>query len=287
MEQQELEQRIVQLEATVNALVTQFLPPVTERLAALERIVRVIKPEGTEGEEKPATEPRKRSALSYRMYQMVKLLHEQGAPVKEIVSRCDLPYTTVRAYINLSPERVEQLRQKQEKKDAEVAERALRAMRKQAKEMGNDMPVPPPPAGADADVDAPAGVVVGTVDPKTPREEAYVAAQNQSVLSAEGTLANPTVAAEPVPTEAVAEDSYQVECPRSMEPYGSAGWYDWTHELRTFAQSHQFPDGFPRFYPVDRGTLVYVQYMNEQVEPTPVAAGAVDWAFSVLRWKLA
>lgn len=124
-----MEERIAQLEAQVrdlhnivNRLLTEFLPPVCARIAALEkRDAGTANPAPADPSASATAAPKhKRQATSYAMYMSVKKLHDLGYEPKIISKELGIPYTTVRSYIQMEPEKVEKLKEKQDKADAKV-----------------------------------------------------------------------------------------------------------------------------------------------------------------------
>lgn len=272
-----MEARIAQLEATVNALVTQFLPPVTQRLAALEKEVAELRASQSAD---AGSEPRKRQALNYETYLIIQSLVQQGIPDKEIAARTNVPYTTVRVYTKLEPKRVDELRLKKEAADAKAAKKAAKEASKKVSQAPKDAtPTQTSDPAADAAV---GGVVTGQITPANELEANYLAAQAAHVNGETGEVLD----AEYTPVQE--PQGYIVECPISPGEFGLAGWFEWTMELKGYADTQQAADGYPLYPPVTRDTMVKVQYMNETNSPNMLAKD-VEWTTSggVARWKLA
>lgn len=99
--EKELEQRVTNLEAALRDLVQRFLPPVMHRLQTLEaRINRV---------DKPSSGPRRYRHTNYATWRAVQ---ERFGTMSymQISKDLDIPYSTVRLYIAMPPEKVAQLR---------------------------------------------------------------------------------------------------------------------------------------------------------------------------------
>lgn len=99
--EKELEQRIDNLESAFRDLVQRFLPPVMHRLQTLEaRINRV---------DKPSSGPRRYQHTNYATWRAVQ--ERLGTmSYMQIAKDLDVPYSTVRIYIAMPPEKVAQLR---------------------------------------------------------------------------------------------------------------------------------------------------------------------------------
>lgn len=138
---QQLEARVTQLEQVVQALLNQFLPPVTARLAALEQ--STVTPAA------PAKEKTKRHPTTYAMYQKVVALRDAGRTDKEIADQLGIPYTTVRGYFSMTAERIRQLKAKAEKESTEqaveqaVAARVVEPTATEQTPVADDLHLPP------------------------------------------------------------------------------------------------------------------------------------------------
>ena len=99
--EKELVQRIDNLESVFRDLVQRFLPPVMHRLQTLEaRINRV---------DKPSSGPRRYRHTNYATWRAVQ--ERLGTmSYMRIAKDLDVPYSTVRIYRELPPEKVAQLR---------------------------------------------------------------------------------------------------------------------------------------------------------------------------------
>lgn len=240
-----MEQRVAQLEQQLDALITRFLPPIMERLEKLEAGRTTA----------PSTSTRKRKALTAEMYDAVRHLSKHGRTDKEISEELKIPYTTVRAYLRLSPERVTELRRKQ-----------LDIIRGKASEEALQAPEPETPAPVSQPRDpSPTDIHLGMEMVQDVYED---------------------TPAQAVP--AVAEEPYEVVCDASPSPFGEAGWWEWSQEHRQFATQHKQDDGYPVYYPVERNTIISVQYLNEEMQKH-VLSQDIDWTLDggVLRWKIA
>lgn len=244
-----MQSRIEQLEYQLNALITQFLPPVLSRLEALE----------TAAKEKEGV-VKKRHPLTADVYDTVCHLNEHGMSEKDIAKELNLPYTTVRAYLRLSPERVTKLRAKQiaqvrqqTSERAAQAEKADRLAKAEAK--------------VKVEAEAPSSSVkIGMALTHDDYGDDYGIEEGQFKEV----------------------ESYLVECPASPDKFGEAGWWEWTEDLKQHATSSRQADGYPCYYPVERNTLLTIMYMNEVIE-RGVLSQDVDWTTDggVLRWKIA
>ena len=234
-----LEQRLAVAEDAINKLITQFLPPVTERLKNLEQAVLAL-----QAAPAPAAAPaieKKRKAMTADMYDTIKHWADAGKTEKEIAEQLSVPYTTVRAYLRLTQERIAALYAKRDKAKAQ-----------ESKKKASQQVSPQPQEAAPTQPSAPVDDIVEADYTETPQQ------------------------------------CFQVECAQSPEPFGGAGWWEWSEDNKRFALTNQQADGYPCYYPVDRNTMITVQYMNEQVQKG-IMSQDVDWTpdGGVLRWKIA
>lgn len=236
-----MEHRVAQLEQQLDALITRFLPPILERLEKLEAGQKSA----------PATSARKRKAMTAEMYDAVKYLSKHGRTDKEISTELNIPYTTVRAYLRLSPERVTELRRKQ-----------LDTLRDKASEEVSQDTEPEKPAQSREP--NPTGIHLGLE-------------MVQDVY-------------ENMPEEPVGGvgEPYEVACDQSPGEFGENGWWEWSLDNKQLAEQYKQADGYPFYYPVERNTILTVQYMNENVQKG-IVSQEVDWTPNggVLRWKIA
>lgn len=249
-----MEHRVAQLEEQLTALITRFLPPILERLEKLEA--------GQTTAPAPAT--RKRKPLTAETYDMVKYLSKHGRTDREISEELKIPYTTVRAYIRLTPERVTKLRHKQ------LDDMRLKASEEDAVAAEVEAPSPEPEAAPEAVPEVsqsrdPQGIHLGLEMVQDDYEGAGTPLESQAI-----------------------NEPYEVVCDPSPSPFGEAGWWEWPLEYKQFAAQHKQDDGYPVYYPVERNTILTVQYMNEDVQKG-VMSQDVDWTLDggVLRWKIA
>lgn len=83
-------------------------------------------------------------------------------------------------------------------------------------------------------------------------------------------------------------DPYEVACDPSPGEFGENGWWEWSLDNKQLAEQYKQADGYPFYYPVERNTILTVQYMNENVQKG-IVSQEVDWTPNggVLRWKIA
>lgn len=136
-----LENKVAELEGVVKALIEQFLPPITQRIKALESVpahtVPHIQPEQNSTVERdfltvqptPAAREntkagltKKRQQTTYDVYCKVVALQKEGMAIADIAKHLNLPYATVRVYLNWGPETIEKKRTDWVKKHGPVDE---------------------------------------------------------------------------------------------------------------------------------------------------------------------
>lgn len=117
---QDLANRVALLEATANALIKQFLPPVTARIGALETttselqetlaaIRHAMENASDAVVKETGTRIKKRTALTYEMFVEVQRLRQAGNTQAAIARALGLPQSTVSTYCRLSPKRIQDL----------------------------------------------------------------------------------------------------------------------------------------------------------------------------------
>ena len=187
---------------------------------------------------------------------------------KDIAKELRLPYTTVRAYLRLSPERVAKLRAKQ-----------LEQVRQQTSERA-------------AQAEKAARLAKAEAKAKAETEAKFVPlmSKQQSSIRIGMALTHDNYGEDYGVEEGQFKELkvYMANCPPSPGQYGEAGWWEWTPELKQHATSSQQDDGYPCYYPVERNTLVTVMYLNESIDKGMLSQD-VDWTTDggVIRWKIA
>ena len=256
-----MERRVAQLEQQLAALVGQFLPPILERLEKLES--------GQVAAPAPTTKVRKRKAMTAEMYDAVKYLSEHGRTDKEISEELNIPYTTVRAYLRLPADKLAELRRKHVANVKDKASDELLQMSERA------TPAQPAEIPEDVSKEPAAGIRMGM---EMVQEADYV--ELPDVLPE---------APPPPPEPTLGEGNpYEVACESSPSPYGEAGYWEWSMNNKSLATNYQQADGYPFYYPVERNTILTVQYLNETIQKG-IISQEVDWTIhgGVLRWKIA
>ena len=92
---------VKRLREEVDLLITKFLPPIVKRIEALEQ-VRVNAP----------VKIGSRQQASYETYEKIKNMTDRGFGIAQIAKELNMPYTSVKNYVNITAERLEKLRQK-------------------------------------------------------------------------------------------------------------------------------------------------------------------------------
>lgn len=256
-----MEQRVAQLEQQLAALISQFLPPILERLEKLES--------GQVTAPAPNTKVRKRKAMTAEMYDAVKYLSEHGRTDKDISQELNIPYTTVRAYLRLPADKLAELRRKQ-----------MEGVKDKASE---EVVQPSEPVTPTKPVEASEAI---TREPARDIHLGMEMVQDAEYVELPDVLPE---APPPPPEPTLGEGTpYEVACESSPNPYGEAGYWEWSMDNKALATNYKQNDGYPFYYPVERNTILTVQYMNEEVQKG-IVSQEVDWTIhgGVLRWKIA